>query len=170
MAFSIQTVLSSNLPPGPTGPSGPTGVGTALSNQLVYSNAGAASGANVLFFPSNSATVFTNTVYSLANIYDTPIVTVTASATYTDNVAGKVLFVNPSPSADVTLTFTAAAASGFAVTIIRGNTGNVTIANTTAIAKVNSANFTTSNIMTRWDSATVLYSATNQFVLFGTIA
>ena len=110
-------------------------------------------------------------VITTGTIVDTPIVTITGNATYSDNGAGKVIVVNSTSPVTVTFDSSSAGASfsGFSVTIIRKNTGTVTIGNTAAIAKLNTANYTTSNLYSRYSSATVLYTATNEFILFGDI-
>ncbi len=102
-----------------------------------------------------------------SNIVDTPIVTTTAARTYSDNAAGKVIVVDSASA--LTMTMAAAVQSGFAITFIRKGTGNVTISNTSGVVKLNTANFLTSNISSRYGAATVVYTATNEFVLFGDI-
>ena len=113
----------------------------------------------------------TGNVVSSGTISDTPIVTITGNATYSDNGAGKVIVVNSTSPVTVTFDASSAGASfnGFSVTIVRKNTGTVTIGNTAAIAKLNTSNYTTSNLYSRYSSATVLYTATNEFILFGDI-
>jgi hypothetical protein len=102
-----------------------------------------------------------------SNILDTPIVSITSAATYADNAAGRVIVVDSTSA--VTVTFAAAAYAGFTVTVVRKNTGNVTIANTSGVVKLNTANYLTSNILGRYLSASVMYTATNEFILLGDI-
>jgi hypothetical protein len=102
-----------------------------------------------------------------SNIIDTPIVSITSAATYADNAAGRVIVVNSTSA--VTVTFAAAAYDGFTVTVVRKNTGNVTIANSSNIVKLNTANYLTSNILGRYLSASIVYTATNEFILLGDI-
>jgi hypothetical protein len=102
-----------------------------------------------------------------SNIYDTPVVSVTASSTFADNAAGKVLVVDSTSA--VTVTFAPATYSGFTVTVIRKNTGNVTIANSSTITRLNTANYLTSNISGRYLTASVVYTATNELILIGDI-
>ena len=102
-----------------------------------------------------------------SNIVDTPIVLSPAANTYNDNAAGKVIVVDSASA--VTITMAPASQAGFAITIIRKGTGNVTIANSSTITKLNTANFITSNISSRYGSATAVYTATNEFILFGDV-
>lgn len=106
---------------------------------------------------------------SAANIFDTPIVSVTANRTVTDNAAGLVLLCDSTAPTAITLTFAPAAKANFAVTIIRNGTGNVIIANTSTIQKQNTTSYTTANISSQFAAATVLYTATNKFILLGDI-
>lgn len=106
---------------------------------------------------------------SAANIFDTPIVSVTSSSSFSDNAAGKVLLCDSTSPTAITLTFTAAAKANFAVTIIRNGTGNVIIANSATVQKQNTTSYTTSNISSQFAAATVLYTATNKFILLGDI-
>lgn len=128
-------------------------VGSVNLDRVVTPDGGLAVGANATF---------------TSNIFDTPIINVTGSATFADNAAGKILMANS--TAAITLTFAAAAsANGFCITIVRANTGNVIIANTTAVTKRNTAVYTTANISSQWDSATIIYKATNEIVVIGNI-
>jgi hypothetical protein len=102
-----------------------------------------------------------------SNIVDTPVVSVTTNSTFAENAAGKVLVVDS--TSNVTVTFAPAAYSGFTITVMRKNTGNVTIANASTITKLNTANYLTSNIIGRYLTASVVYTATNEFVLLGDI-
>jgi len=106
---------------------------------------------------------------SAANIFDTPIVSVTSSSSFSDNAAGKVLLCDSTSPTSITLTFAPAAKANFAVTIIRNGTGNVIIANTSTIQKQNTTSYTTANISSQFAAATVLYTATNKFILLGDI-
>lgn len=106
---------------------------------------------------------------SAANIFDTPIVSVTSSSSFSDNAAGKVLLCDSTAPTAITLTFAPAAKANFAVTIIRNGTGNVIIANTSTIQKQNTTSYTTANISSQFAAATVLYTATNKFILLGDI-
>lgn len=115
---------------------------------------------------SGPLTVSANAVFT-SNVFDLPILTVTASGHYGANAAGKTLYANT--TAGITLTFGAASQSGFAITVVRGNTGNVTIANTTGVFRRNTASYTTANISNRYESATILYVATNEIVVIGSI-
>lgn len=99
--------------------------------------------------------------------YDTPIASISASTSYADNAAGKVILAGS--ASDITVTFDTATSSGFAVTVVRTGTGNVIIANTTGVAKVNSTFFITSNISAQYEAATVVYTATNQILVLGSI-
>ena len=101
-------------------------------------------------------------------IVDRPVVSIAASASYAENAAGKTIVVNS--ASPVTLTFGAAAYSGFIVDIIRKGAGNVTIANTSTIAKLNVASVQpASNISSRYAAVRVTYTATNEFILTGSI-
>jgi methionine-rich copper-binding protein CopC len=94
---------------------------------------------------------------------------VTSSSSFSDNAAGKVLLCDSTAPTAITLTFTAAAKANFAVTIIRNGTGNVIIANSATIQKQNTTSYTTANISSQFAAATVLYTATNKFILLGDI-
>lgn len=129
------------------------------------------------FVDPNSRSVLhsSNTLYSnvsietrhTGNILDTPIVTTTTDATYGINAAGKVIVVDSTSAR--TITFATAPVAGFAVTVLRKNTGNVIISNTSTLLRLNTSNFTTLNISTQYGAATVIYTATNQIVLIGDI-
>lgn len=106
---------------------------------------------------------------SAANIFDTPIVSVTSSGSYSDNAAGKILLCDSTSPTAITLTFHSAPKANFSVTIIRNGTGNVIIANTSSVQKQNTTSFTTANISTQFGAATVVYTATNKFILLGDI-
>jgi hypothetical protein len=114
--------------------------------------------ANIIFSSQN--TVLTG------NIFDTPIVSVTASANYGSNVAGKIVLVNSASTA--TCTFDVATTSGFAV--IRKGAGEVYISNTAALSKLNTTNQITGNIYSRYGAATVVYTATNEIIVIGDMA
>lgn len=105
----------------------------------------------------------TANLHVTGTIKDTPIVSITGSATYADNAAGRVIFSDTSSA--VTVTIAPAATAGFSYTIIRGNTGNVTIANS-GVTRLNSASITSMNV-SQYGAATVVYTATNQVIVFG---
>ena len=96
-------------------------------------------------------------------IIDTPIVTITSNATFNENAAGRVIFANTTNN--ITVTIANGFSSGFTYTVIRGNTGNVTIANS-GVTRLNSASYTSMNIV-QYGAATVVYTATNQVMVFG---
>lgn len=102
-----------------------------------------------------------------ATTFDTPVSSIAAATTYADNAAGKVILVDSTSA--VTVTFAVASSSGFATTVVRANTGNVIIAAGAGVTKVNSTSFTTSNISARYEAATVVYTATNQILVLGSI-
>jgi hypothetical protein len=102
-------------------------------------------------------------IHVVGTIMDTPVAEVTASATYAENGAGRVIFSNTTSA--ITVTVANSAVSGFSYTIIRGNTGNVTIANS-GVTRLNSASISSMNI-SQFGAATVVYTATNQVVVFG---
>jgi hypothetical protein len=145
------------------------------STVTINAGSGSAGNANIAFTVNTSAITSLGTLTSLdisgaaANIFDTPIVTVTSSSSYSDNAAGKVLLCDSTSPTSITLTFGAAAKANFAITIIRNGTGNVIIANTTAVQKQNTTSYTTANIASQFSAATVLYTATNKFILLGDI-
>jgi hypothetical protein len=118
---------------------------------------------------TTSALTASGLVQYTGTVRDTPITTVTSSASYGVNAWGKVL--NCTNATDITLTFdtTGASGGGAAVTIVRSGTGNVTIANTSTIAKQNTTSYTTSKISSQYGSATVLYTSATEFILFGDI-
>lgn len=105
----------------------------------------------------------TANLHVIGTIKDTPVLSITANATYADNAAGKVIFTNTSNA--ITITAANAATSGFSYTIIRGNTGNVIIANS-GVTRLNSASITTMNV-NQYGAVTVVYTATNQVIVFG---
>ena len=105
-------------------------------------------------------------VGSNTTIADMPVVTITSSATYAENAAGKVIVVDSASA--VTVTFAAATRGDFGVSIIRKGTGNVVIG-TSGVTKYNVAAFTSSNIALQNGCATVYYSATNAIHLVGDI-
>lgn len=105
----------------------------------------------------------TANLHVTGTIKDTPIVSITGNQTYADNAAGRVIFSNTTSA--VTVTIAAAATAGFSYTVIRGNTGNVTIANS-GVTRLNSASITTMNL-NQYGAATVVYTATNQVIVFG---
>jgi len=110
----------------------------------------------------SGAAIFTGTVVNR------PVASISSSTSYAENAAGKTIVVNS--ASPVTLTFNSAAYSGFTVDIIRKGAGNVTIANTSAIAKLNVASVQpASNITSRYATVRVTYTATNEFILTGSI-
>lgn len=131
--------------------------------------AGTGNTANVAMVVDPSGNVGIGTTTPTANLHvtgtikDTPIVTITGNETYSDNAAGRVIVANTTSA--VTVTIAAGATAGFSYTIIRGNTGNVTIANS-GVTRLNSASITTMNV-TQYGAATVVYTATNQVIVFG---
>lgn len=102
-------------------------------------------------------------IHVVGTIIDSPIAQISANATYAENAAGKVIFANTTSA--VTVTVANSATSGFSYTIIRGNTGNVTIANS-GVTRLNSSAITSLNV-TQYGAATVVYTATNQVIVFG---
>jgi len=121
----------------------------------------------------NALSVVGNSVVSgvatfTGTVVAAPVVSVSANASYTENAAGKTIVVNS--ASPVTLTFGAAAYSGFVVDIIRKGAGVVTIANNSTIAKLNVASTqSVSNISSQYAAARVTYTATNEFILTGSI-
>lgn len=114
--------------------------------------------ANTRAITTNGNVIFTS------NVFDTPILTVTSNTHLADNAAGKIVFV--SSTSNVTINIAAAAREGFSYTIVRGNTGNVTIANSTAVTRLNSSSILSFNIA-QYGAATVIYTATNRIILVG---
>jgi hypothetical protein len=102
-------------------------------------------------------------IHIVGTIIDSPIAQIAANATYAENGAGKIIFANTTSA--VTVTVANSAASGFSYTIIRGNTGNVSIANS-GVTRLNSAAITSMNV-TQHGAVTVVYTATNQVIVFG---
>jgi hypothetical protein len=103
-------------------------------------------------------------IHVVGTIIDSPIAQITASATYAENGAGKVIFANTTSA--VTVTVANSATSGFSYTVVRGNSGNVTIANSSAVTRLNSASISSLNV-SQYGAITVLYTATNQVIVFG---
>lgn len=99
-----------------------------------------------------------------ATVTDMPVITTTTSTHYGDNAAGKIIFVDSASA--VTITLGAAATSGFGIVIVRKGTGNVTIANSTAVVRSNVA-ATSLNIASQNSAVTAVYSATNAAYVFG---
>lgn len=102
-------------------------------------------------------------IHVIGTIIDSPIAQITTSATYAENGAGKVIFANTTSA--VTVTVANSATSGFSYTVVRGNTGNVTIANSN-VTRLNSTSISSMNV-SQYGAVTVLYTATNQVVVFG---
>lgn len=125
------------------------------------------SGSDLIFDATGNVGIGTSSptanLHVTGTIKDTPIVSITGNQTYADNAAGKVIFSNTTSA--VTVTIAAAATAGFSYTVIRGNTGNVTIANS-GVTRLNSASITTMNL-NQYGAATVVYTATNQVIVFG---
>ena len=122
---------------------------------------------------SISGTVSTDTTFNAnvtftSNTFDSPIVSVTGDFVARDNVAGKILYCDTTASAGINIKCAVAATSGFSYTVIRKNTGNVFItANNASITKLNTSNYLSPNISTRYGAATVIYTATNEIVVVG---
>ena len=120
-----------------------------------------------VFIGSTSAGTSNVTPYAnlhvTGTVIDTPVVSITSNATYNENAAGRVIFANTTSA--VTVTIANSATTGFTYTVIRGNTGNVTIANS-GVTRLNSASYTSMNIV-QYGAATVVYTATNQVMVFG---
>lgn len=114
-----------------------------------------------------------NVLRMQSNIADTPVVSLTGSIHCNENAAGKVFITGNNVNGAVTnanamtIVFANAAYAGFAITVIRGGTSNATIANLSL--KSNSASFTRANISNQWEAATIMYKATNEIVLLGSI-
>ena len=145
------------------------------STNIIVSAVNNSGQANVGFAVNTAAITSVGTLTALdisgsaANIFDTPIVSVTSSGSYADNAAGKILLCDSTSPTAITLTFHSAPKANFSVTIIRNGTGNVIIANTTSVQKQNTTSYTTANISTQFGAATVVYTATNKFILLGDI-
>lgn len=156
---------------GTQGVQGPIGSGVTSSSttrMAYYSAPATVTGAvGVTYNNVQDSLNVSSNVFFTGNIVDTPVVTISGPTTYADNAAGKVILVNS--TSDVTVTFATALKSGFAATVVRNNTGNVTIAAGAGVTKVNSTSFTTSNISARYEAATVVYTATNQILVLGSI-
>ena len=148
------------------------GTPAGANQQLQFNNNGAFGATANLDFDLNGNIFYVgvNTFeVDCANnaVIDTPIKTTTSSITVADNAAGQLITVNNTTA--LTITFAAAVQSGFSVTLARWNTGNVTIANTAAVTRRNTAGFSTMNIANRWSTATVIYTATNEILVVGDI-
>lgn len=98
-------------------------------------------------------------------IIDTPVVTITANATFNENAAGRVILANTTSAITVTIANTTTTSAGFTYTVIRGNSGNVTLA-VSGVTRFNSASYSSMNIVQN-GAATVVYTATNQVFVFG---
>ncbi len=176
---------------GSTGSTGPTGATGATGAQGAVGTTGStgAQGAQGSGVTSNTASrlAFYNAASTIAGTvgveydetydglrfstttFDTPVITITGGTTVAENAAGKVILADTTAAGGITVTFAAAATSGFATTVVRSNTGNVIIAAGAGVTKVNTASFTTSNISARYEAATVVYTATNQILVLGSI-
>jgi hypothetical protein len=160
---------------GSQGVQGPTGgvsgtINSGTSPRLAYySGSTALSDTPIALYSStNTAIEVSGNVKFTGNIIDTPIVSVAASATYSDNAAGKIIVVDSS-AADRVITFAAASTLGFAVTVIRKGASNVTISPGSGVTKLNVSAYTTSNLQYNYSSASVIYTATNEIILIGDI-
>lgn len=153
---------------GTQGTSGAVNVKVGVIGELAaYDTTTSVDGINSVTHTGGTLSVSSNVQFT-SNIVDTPVISITADTTISDNYAGKVLLVTSTAPTRINITTAnSASLSGFAVTIVRMGTGNVTIANQTL--KVNSTSFTTSNISTRYEAATVVYTATNQILVLGSI-
>lgn len=98
-------------------------------------------------------------------IIDTPVVTITSNATFNENAAGRVILASNTSAITVTIANTTTTSAGFTYTVIRGNSGNVTLA-VSGVTRFNSASYTSMNIVQN-GAATVVYTATNQVFVFG---
>lgn len=96
-------------------------------------------------------------------ILDAPIIRIASGANYNDNAAGKIIFANS--TVPMTITIAPSNTSGFAYTIIRGGSGNVIIANS-GVTRFNSSLISSMNV-NLFGAVTVLYTATNEVVMFG---
>jgi len=98
-------------------------------------------------------------------IIDTPVVTITSNATFNENAAGRVILASNTSAITVTIANTTTTSAGFTYTVIRGNSGNVTLA-VSGVTRFNSASYTSMNIVQN-GAATIVYTATNQVFVFG---
>jgi len=98
-------------------------------------------------------------------IIDTPVVTITSNATFNENAAGRVILASNTSAVTVTIANTTTTSAGFTYTVIRGNSGNVTLA-VSGVTRFNSASYASMNIVQN-GAATVVYTATNQVFVFG---
>lgn len=151
---------------GADGAQGATGPVAGTDGQVVYNNGGTPGGVSTVTFDDTTNTLnVTGNVIFTSNVIDTPILATSASITVAENAAGKIIVVDTS-GGDRTINFAAASVSGFAISVARKGTGNVTI--TSDVPKYNSSVYTSSNINAN-GTATVLYTATNEIYLIGDI-
>jgi len=122
----------------------------------------------VQYNTTNTAIEVTGNVRFTGNVIDTPILSISTNSTYADNAAGKIIVVDTS-GGDKIITFAPATVSGFAITIVRKGTSNVTIANTSLVSRLNVSTYTTSNLQYNYSTASVIYTATNEIILIGDI-
>jgi hypothetical protein len=136
--------------------------------QVVYNNAGAFGAASTVnYFSGNTTLLSTGNVRFTGNVVATPSLSISTNLTYADNAAGKVIVVDTS-GGDKIVTFAPASVSGFAITVVRKGSGNLTIA-ASGITKYNSASYISGNVSSSNSGATVVYTATNEIYLIGDI-
>lgn len=150
------------------GTSGAVNVKVGVIGELaVYDTTTSVDGINSVTHTGGTLSVSSNVKFT-SNIVDTPVQSITADAHISDNYAGKVLLVTSTAPAMINITTAnSTSLSGFAITVVRMGDGNVKFNNLTL--KSNSTSFTTSNISTRYEAATIVYTATNSVLLLGSI-
>jgi hypothetical protein len=155
---------------------GLSGTSTSWANNTAYTEtverfrvdaSGSIIATNANIAVTNATSVATGNLNATGNVKISPIVTITGDATYADNAAGKIIIVNS--SSDVTVTFAVASSVNFDVEVIRKGTGNVIIANTTGVLKLNSASFTTPNIKAQYESSKIVYTTTSEIIVTGSM-
>lgn len=119
---------------------------------------GSTTGGTVSFVPNAN-------LHVTGTIIDTPVVTITSNATFNENAAGRVILASNTSAMTVTIANTTTTSAGFTYTVIRGNSGNVTLA-VSGVTRFNSASYSSMNIVQN-GAATVVYTATNQVFVFG---
>lgn len=112
---------------------------------------------------SANALATSGIVQHTGTILDAPVIRIASGATYNDNAAGRVIFANS--TVPITVTVAPSNTSGFAYTVIRGGSGNVIIANS-GVFRFNSASISSLNV-NLFGAVTILYTATNEVVMFG---